>query len=372
MSKFDVVEKIGCFDLMTAFLKKSKTSPYRLLKKDLFIAGDWQENYFDWGRNALFYLFKNLKYKKIAFPAFTCPTLIQAAEAAGKEIVLLEIDLNTFNLDIEKIPSETKCLVVVHTFGNPVNIKAIKNKFPQAFILEDCAHSLFSKIDGKFVGDQGNAVLFSFYKQIANINGSLLLAKDKLIKKQKRESSFKYLKRLIFKTNGVHQWILNFKRHQYLPEIEPHSLTKNKSSNLSFVLFEKGFKKLKNEVEKRKQVAKWYYQQTENSPYLISQRAEENSRPSYYHFAVRLKPSLVPIRDRVVLSLRKRNIFLARLWYDAPIAKKQFKSYQKSCPNALLLAQSVINLPIYSSYTSTDVVYLFSQLNQTIKAIKNA
>lgn len=370
MNKFDVVEKIGCFDLITAFLKKSKTSPYRLLKKDLFISGDWQENYLDWGRNALFCLFKKLDYKKIAFPAFTCPTLTQAAEAAGKKVDLLEVDLNTFNLDIDKIPRETECLVVVHTFGNPVNIDSIRKKFNNLFILEDCAHALFSKMGGKFVGNQGSAILFSFYKQVANINGSLLLTKDKLIKKQKKESSLKYLKRLIFKTKGVHQYFLSFKRHQYLPTIEPHSLTENKPSDLSLTLFEKGFKKLKQEIEKRRQIINWYYQQVERSSYLIPQKPTLNSQPSYYQFAVRLRPEIVSIRDKVVFFLRKKNIYLARLWYDAPITQSQFKSYQKKCPKALLLSKSIINLPIYSSYTVRDVDYLFSQLNGAIKKFK--
>lgn len=374
MNKFDIVEKIKPNDLLFVILKKSKTPPFGLLKKELKISKKWQENYFDWGRNALFYLFKYLKYKSIAFPAFTCPTLIQAAEAAGKEVILVEANLDTFNLDIKKIPQNVESLVAVHTFGNPVNIKEIRNKFNKLFVIEDCAHALFSQLNNQFVGNQGDAVLFSFYKQTPNINGALLLTKlrsgKRLVTRQKQESNFKYLKRLIFKTNGTHQWFLNFKRHQYLPEIEPYNLTKNKPSNLTFSLFKKGFKKLKKEIEKRRKIAKWYYQQTQGNQFLIAQKPEVNSNPSYYHFVVRLVPELASVRDKVVLSLRKKNIFLARLWYDAPITQEKFKRYKKICPNALLLAKTVINLPIYSNYSKKDIEYLFDQLDKVIREVK--
>lgn len=376
MVKFDIVPKISFRLILKSIFKRPQVFPYQLLVKEKIISSSFPRNYyyFDWGRNALFYLFKYLKYKRIAFPAFTCPTLIQAAEAAGKEVILVEVNLDTFNLDIKKIPQNVESLVAVHTFGNPVNINKIRQRFKNIFIIEDCAHALFSQLNNQFVGSQGDAVLFSFYKQTPNINGALLLTKlrsdKRLVARQKQESNFKYLKRLIFKTNGIHQRFLNFKRHQYLPKIELHNLTKNKPSNLTFSLFKKGFKKLKKEIEKRRRIVKWYYQQTKKSQFLIAQKPKVNSNPSYYHFVVRLVPELASVRDKVVLSLRKKNIFLARLWYDAPITQEKFKRYKKICPNALLLARTVINLPIFSSYTSKDISYLFTEINKAIKTAR--
>jgi len=368
MNKFDIVEKINPADLIMALIEKDKLFPYQLLKKHLNISGDWQENYFNWGRNALYWLFKRLPYKTITFPAFTCPTLTWAAQKAGKNIVLAEIDLVTFNLDINKIPDDTKCLVVVHTFGNPVNIKEIRKKFKNIYIIEDCAHALYSKIDNQFVGNQGDAVLFSLYKQIVNINGAFLLTGKKLFKRQNIESDFKYLKRLIFKTKGFHQWGLNFKRHHYLPGIEPQALSQDKPSRLVLSLFEKGFKKLEREIEGRRRVVKWYEEEVNNYSYLTSQKSSFKASPSYYHFSVYLDPSLIAIRDKIAFSLRKKNIFSARLWPKAPITQKRYKNYIKKCPQALVLAQSVINLPIYSSYNKKDVKYLFSEIDKVIKA----
>ena len=374
MSEFDLAEKIKVFDLIKALFRKSAISPYELLKKEINLEGNWQENYFNWGRSALYYFFKSLKHKTITFPAFTCPTIVEPAEKAGKKVILTEIDLNTFNLDINKIPKDTECLVVVHTFGNPVNIKEIRDRFNKLFVIEDCAHALFSKINNRFVGNQGDAVLFSLYKQVPNINGSLLLTKVTL-KSQKARSVLSIplperidLKRLIIKTQGLHQYFLNFKRCQYLPSIEPQQLSSDKPNNLVFSLFEKGFKKLKKEIEKRRKIVDWYYQEAEESEFIISQKPELNSHPSYYHFAVRLKPELAHIREKVALELRKKNIFIDRLWYKAPIVQEKYIKEQKNCPNALLLTKTVINLPIYSWYTKRDVEYLFGELNCVINS----
>jgi dTDP-4-amino-4,6-dideoxygalactose transaminase len=373
MNKFDLSEKIGFINLTRALLEKRQASPYHFLKKELNISSVWQENYFNWGRNALYYLFKSLPFKTITLPAFTCSTLTQAAELAGKKVILTEIDMETFNLDLEKIPSQTECLVVVHTFGNPVNLREIRNKFRRGrtgkklFIIEDCAHALFSKINNVFVGNEGDALLFSLYKQVPNINGSLLLTKEKLINKQNKEANFKYLKRLLVKIAGFHQYFLNFRRQEYLPRIEPQALKPDKPSNLVFNLFTKGFRQLEKEIEGRRKMASWYYQEVKKSKFIIPQKSETNSRPSYYHFVIRLIPELASYREKIVLKLRKRNIFVDRLWYQAPIIQEKYKSFQKKCPQALLLTKTVINLPIYANYTKSDVHELFKRLDKSIK-----
>jgi len=367
MSKFDLIEKIRPVELLCLFKKSKHLLPFELIQPKLGLSLSWQPSYFNWGRNALYYLFKSLPYKEITFPAFTCPTLIKAAEQAGKKVILTEVDLKTFNIDINKIPSKTKCLVVVHTFGNPVEIIKIKEKFKEIFIIEDCAHALFSKVKNNFAGSQGDAILFSLYKQIANLNGCLLLTKRKIGQNQEQEGSFKYLKRLIIKLSGPHQYYLDFKRKQYLPVIEEQKTNCQMPSDLTFSLFEKGFKKLEKEVEERRKVVQFYYQQLKGYEFLKIQESPLDANPSYYQFAVRLIPRIASYRDKIVFSLRKKNIIIDRLWYEAPIVQKKYELFQKKCPQALILAKTVINLPIYSFYTKADVNYLFSQVQKVIE-----
>ncbi|PIS09369.1 hypothetical protein COT75_01685 [Candidatus Beckwithbacteria bacterium CG10_big_fil_rev_8_21_14_0_10_34_10] len=370
MSKFDLNLKIHPSSLVEEVLNKKTVSPYLLLKKRLKLGTNWKESYFNWGRNALYYLFQSLPYKTITFPGFTCPTLVKSAEKAGKKIILTEVNLDTFNLDIEKIPINTQCLVVIHTFGNPVDISQIRKKVKKVFIIEDCAHALFSKVGKNFVGNKGSAILFSLYKQIPNINGCLLLTKKKFIENQGGEDELKYPKRLLIKTAGLHQNILDIKRRQYLPKIETQKLNNYRPSKLSLFLFEKGFNRLGQEVAQRKKVARWYYEEIKRNNLFIAQKPEENSSLSYYHFIIRLKPEFAPVRDKIVASLRRGNIIVDRLWYKAPIAQKIYSSFLKKCPKALLLSKTVINLPISASYSREDVSYIFRKLNLAIRSVK--
>lgn len=371
MAKFDLNLKINPADLLLELRGERAAPPDEILRRNLKISKKLKENYFNWGRNTLYHLFSSLPCKKITFPAFTCPTLIWAAEKAGKKVILAEIDLNTFNLDIEKIPLKTKCLVAVHTFGNPVDISKIKKRLgDKAFIIEDCAHAIFSKQAGKYVGCQGDAILFSFYKQIANINGALLFSKKKLIETQSEEGVLKHARRLIIKTNGWHQKLLDLKRRSYLPKIERQRWTDFKPSHLTFFLFSSGLKKLKKEVGKRQKTAFWYQKRAEKSRFFYPQIAEKKDRPSFYQFALRLEPQLAGKREEIVMALRKKDVIIDRLWHQAPIAMERYKRFRKKCPHALLLAKTIINLPIKSDYTKGDVNELFKKIDETIMRFK--
>jgi len=368
MNQFDVVEKIPAQRLTQAIFSPTM-EPELMLKRAGIIRKEWYATYFNWGRNALYALFKRLPYTTIHFPAFTCPVLTDAALAAGKKVELLEVELETYNLKIGNLPNkDLECLVVVHTFGNPVDIGQIRKRHPKTFIIEDCAHAIFSEVGGKYVGHQGDAILFSLYKQVPNLNGALLLTKERFQLKQETESLISFWPRVIFKTEGWHHLVINFLRHRYIDTLEerayrdsiqPHPLVKG--------VFVEGFKQLEKEIAARRQIACWYREELKNHPYLVAQKEAKYGESSYYQLVIRLKPDVAHLRDQVVRSLRQRNIFLDRLWYSAPITEKRFTHYQLSCPQALQLARSVMSLPVNSRMTQREVVTLVRLLTQEIK-----
>lgn len=86
----------------------------------------------------------------------------------GAAPVFADIQYNDFNIDPdsieERITEKTKAIICVHYAGNPCNMDRIwdigrKHKLP---VIEDCAHALGSKYNGKFVGSQGDIACFSF------------------------------------------------------------------------------------------------------------------------------------------------------------------------------------------------------------------
>ena len=87
----------------------------------------------------------------------------------GAKVVFVDIDPEYYTMDIEdihrKITSRTKAIIPVHIYGQMCDmhkISEIAKKF-NLFLIEDCAQSHFSKLNGIYAGHFGDAASFSFY-----------------------------------------------------------------------------------------------------------------------------------------------------------------------------------------------------------------
>ncbi len=100
---------------------------------------------------------------------FTFVATTEAIGIVGATPVFVDIDPATFNIDpalIEAaITPQTKAILPVHLYGHPApmrEIMAIAKKHNLA-VVEDCAQSIGSTIDGKKTGSFGDVGAFSFF-----------------------------------------------------------------------------------------------------------------------------------------------------------------------------------------------------------------
>lgn len=106
---------------------------------------------------------------EIIVPANTYIASILAISANGLIPVLVEPDLNTFNLDPIKtrkaITARTKAILPVHLYGQLADMPALMDiaKEFNLLVLEDSAQSHGAEVDGKRAGNWGDASGFSFY-----------------------------------------------------------------------------------------------------------------------------------------------------------------------------------------------------------------
>jgi dTDP-4-amino-4,6-dideoxygalactose transaminase len=116
----------------------------------------------------------------------TCSVMVNSILKIGARPVFSDIDPDTYgssSLEIEKkINGKTKLIIAQHSFGIPCEINKIAKLADerQIFLLEDCALTLGSKIDGVKVGNFGNAALFStdHTKPINTLVGGLIYSKN--------------------------------------------------------------------------------------------------------------------------------------------------------------------------------------------------
>lgn len=109
------------------------------------------------------------KGDEVIVPANTYIASLLALSDNGLIPVLVEPDINTFNIDIkkiqEKITPKTKAILIVHLYGQIVfsnELKDIATSY-NLKIVEDNAQSIGAVFNGKQAGNLGDAAGFSFY-----------------------------------------------------------------------------------------------------------------------------------------------------------------------------------------------------------------
>ncbi len=108
-------------------------------------------------------------HDEVITTTFTFIATAEAVTQCGAMPVFADIDPKTFNIDpasIEsKITEKTRALLVVHLYGQPVDMDPILRlaKKYNLKVIEDCAQALGAKYKGNKVGSLGDAGCFSFF-----------------------------------------------------------------------------------------------------------------------------------------------------------------------------------------------------------------
>jgi dTDP-4-amino-4,6-dideoxygalactose transaminase len=106
---------------------------------------------------------------EVIVPSNTYIATILAILQAGLRPVLVEPDLNTFNIDPGKIEAaitpNTACIMVVHLYGKCCDMDPILSiaKKHQLCIIEDAAQAHGAEYKGRKAGSFGDIAAFSFY-----------------------------------------------------------------------------------------------------------------------------------------------------------------------------------------------------------------
>ena len=124
------------------------------------------------GTDALYLALRALKIgpgDEVITTPFTFVATGETVSAVGATPVFIDIDPQTFNLDLSQIEAaitpRTKAIVPVHLFGQPVDmtrLMAIADAHHLA-VIEDCAQATGADWAGQKVGSIGQIGCFSFY-----------------------------------------------------------------------------------------------------------------------------------------------------------------------------------------------------------------
>lgn len=120
-------------------------------------------------------------------PSLCWPTSLWPFIQAGLKPKFIDVDLNTFCINLDKITKEdlkrSRAIVNIHILGNSTDmneIQKIKKKY-NLIMLEDTCEALGSTFSGKYLGTFGDFGSFSFYysHQITSGEGGMIICQSK-------------------------------------------------------------------------------------------------------------------------------------------------------------------------------------------------
>lgn len=106
---------------------------------------------------------------EVIIPANTFIATVLAVSHLNAKPIFIEPDLYTYNIDVnkieEKITDKTKAIIVVHLYGQPVNMEPIIEiaKKYKLKVIEDSAQAHGATYKNIKTGNLGDAAGFSFY-----------------------------------------------------------------------------------------------------------------------------------------------------------------------------------------------------------------
>jgi perosamine synthetase len=120
------------------------------------------------GRAGLIASIKALKLPpnaRIGVPLYCCPVVFKAIKAANCTPRFIDVDYSTYCMsaeDLFKKRLEVDAIIPVHMFGNMCDMKSLQEAAQGKPVIEDCAQSLGSSLNGRMAGSFGNVAVFSF------------------------------------------------------------------------------------------------------------------------------------------------------------------------------------------------------------------
>jgi len=115
-------------------------------------------------RDGIYELLIRLPQKKVVIPAYTCIAVNEAVLLLGKEIVYSKTEEGSFNSGYQECIDSDSIVLATHQYGLPCNIEAIAAKCKEvgAVLIEDCATSMGTMVNGKKTGTFGDYAVVSF------------------------------------------------------------------------------------------------------------------------------------------------------------------------------------------------------------------
>lgn len=250
---------------------------------------------------------------EIITPAVTWATTVFPIVNCGLVPVLVDVELETFNISVEEIEKaitdKTKAIMPVHLLGNPCDMKMLMEIAHQhnLLVIEDCCEAHGAEFNGQKVGTFGNLATFSFFfsHHISTIEGGMVLTNNE---------GYAELARAL----RVFGWIRDLRDKKEIAtkykDIDEKFLFVNIGYNFRPTEIQGAFglhqiKKLDSFIDIRRENARYWTDNLEGySDYLWLPQERTGTKHVWFGYPITVKPSAPFNREELVQFLEEKGV----------------------------------------------------------------
>jgi len=316
-------------------------------------------------------------------PAFTWISTANVVEHLGGTVVFCDIDLDTFNIDPEKIEAKitakTRAILPVHLFGLAADMEAINAIARQhkLWVVEDAACGFGSRYHGQHVGTQGNTGCFSFHprKAITTGEGGMVTTQDDQLAEKIRR----------LRDHGAA--MSDLQRHlgarPYLLADHPDAGYNQRMTDLQAALVSAQMDRATDIITERQRLASRYDQAFENLAWLQTPAQLHQYEHGYQSYPCLFQPDRAKAAARHGNKAKIKDINTERnLWMDqlqqqgvstrpATHAVHMLSFYQQKYglqpedfPNAFAANDCSISFPLFHGMTKAEQDFVIEQVRE--------
>ena len=297
---------------------------------------------------------------EVLVPAFTWVATANAVKYCHATPVFVDIDINTFNIDIdkiaEKITAKTKAIIPVHLFGLCADINLIKEKFPQLKIVEDGACAAGSELHGVPAGGLGDVGCFSFHprKSVTTGEGGMCTTNDDNIavaidRMRNHGASISEEQR----HHGPKPYILS------AFEVVGYNY---RMTDIQGAVGVVQLKKLDKFIDERQQWADYYIENLKDIPWLKMPQTPAGYKHGWQSFVTFVDESKAPMKRNDLMEYLQQNGISTRPGTHAvhmlDVYANMYNIQPQDYPGAFAADQYSMSIPLHNKMLKEDFDYI--------------
>ena len=321
---------------------------------------------------------------RIGVPLYCCPVVFKAIRAAGCAPRFLDIEPETFCLsadDLRAKASGIDAVIAVHMFGNLCDMPDVLEIMRGKPVIEDCAQSIGSRLDGRTCGSFGDLSFFSFRsgKYLSIGEGGALYSPrpdlrarlEELVNalpvpsrgREVRHVATTYLRSRLRSRPwwgwvGARIWAA-YNRTTEFADKSPIVLERIFASDLATL--RRRIPLLDSMIDAQRAHACYFERHLGSAPVSL---CIEPPRARYNRFMYPLTFFTSPERDVMAAHLRETGIGTSRPYEDVIEGAAKHYGYRGDCPRAELALRTALVIPVYSSLEPADLEHIVRSLDE--------